>query len=325
MQRGTLIVVDVPPPPPTPTPYRDGKPLAAIIPPDRRRLKAAALVVSSMVAGAAIWAFGSSIFEIIQGERVAQRVPTLAPTEVAGRIGPAVLNGPNNTVTLPPKTRAVVNVWLQGCGDCMPAFDAMSTLKQEGGLGTDAVIINVAYGEADLTWAQRYGVADNLVFDPGGVNVVKPLGIGTFTTLVVEPDGSIIHRDRPDRRGFAARMRVALGGKNLEPSYPGPNGVPLSAGQEPLGQEAVQRVLRSHTEEIRRACWQGRADGDETRSSANIVVNLAVATDGTVSAASSVGDAPLIGKCIEAQTRTWRFPSPGSTTTLSIPFKFVRE
>ena len=75
MQRGTLIVVDVSSPPPTPTPYRDGKPLAAIIPPDRRRLKAAALVVSSMVAGAAIWAFGSSILEIIQGSTTTLSIP----------------------------------------------------------------------------------------------------------------------------------------------------------------------------------------------------------------------------------------------------------
>jgi hypothetical protein len=331
MQRGTLIVVDVSPPPPTPTPYRAGKPLTEIIPPDRRRLKAAVLVVTSMVAGAALWAVGGVVVDIIKSERVAPTVPAPPSGYVAGRIGSAVLRGPDKTVTLPPKTRSVVNVWLQGCADCMPAFDAMKALMQEGGLGTDAVIINVAYGEADLTWAQRYGVADNLVFDPAGANVVRPLGIGTFTTLVVEPDGSIIHRDRPDRPGFAARVRAALGATRLRRTYPAPDPAdpyasPGNPHAEPLGPEDVQRVVASHTAAIRRTCWERRGDG--SRSSANITVGLTIEADGTVSTTSAAGDDPVVARCIESQTRTWRFPARetgGVVTTVSIPFKFVRE
>ncbi|HVH40696.1 MAG TPA: hypothetical protein VM925_00080 [Labilithrix sp.] len=37
------------------SPYREPKPLAALIPPDRRRRNAAALVLTSMLAGAALW------------------------------------------------------------------------------------------------------------------------------------------------------------------------------------------------------------------------------------------------------------------------------
>ena len=287
--------------------YRAGKALADIIPPDRRRLKAAVLVVSSMVAGAAVWAVGSFVLEMGGSETAVPRVSPPTSAYVAGRIAPAVLHGPGATVTLPPKTRAVVNVWLQGCADCMPAFEAMARLMQQNGLGFDAVIINVAYGEADVTWAQRYGVASNLVFDPGGVNVVKPLGIGTFTTLVVEPDGTIIHRDRPDRPGFADRMRVALGEGS------------------PLATDAVQRVVASHTADIRLACWDRGTVGDSLRSSANVTVSLIVAPDGAVSGASATGDDPEVAKCIQARTLTWRFPAPGATTTVSIPFKFVHQ
>jgi hypothetical protein len=325
--------VDVPPtpPPPTPqTPYRAGKPLADIIPPDRRHLKAAALVVSSMVAGIALWVLGGWVLELVQGERV---VPSQTPptrTYVAGRVGSATLRGPGGTISLPPARRSIVNVWLQGCSDCMPAFEAMAALEREGGFGFDAPIINVAYGEADVTWAQRYGVAKGLVFDPGGGKVVKPLGIGTFTTLVVEPDGSIIHRDRPDRPGYAARVRAALQSGIPVPTYPGPESeMPPGQGDpflpvRPLGQEAVQRVVASHTTSIRRTCWEPRAE-DRGPSSANITVNLTIAPNGTVSASSATGDDAVVARCIEAQTRSWSFPAPGAAATVSIPFKFVRQ
>ena len=56
---------------------------------------------------------------------------------------------------MPPPQRSVVNVWLQGCSDCMPAFDAMAELQSEGGLNVGGPIINVAYGEADHEWARR--------------------------------------------------------------------------------------------------------------------------------------------------------------------------
>lgn len=45
---------------------------------------------------------------------------------------------------------------------------------------------------------------------PNGKSIVRPLGIGTFTTLVVDPNGAIIHRDRPDRPGCAERIRNAV-------------------------------------------------------------------------------------------------------------------
>lgn len=200
-----------PPAPPTAgTPYREGKPLAEIIPPDRRALKTAALVLTSMVAGVALWTLGGSLRDMIRALDEPETRPVVTPGYVAGRIPPSLLHGPGGSIALPPHTRTVVHVWLQGCADCMPAFEAMYRLQTEGRASFDAPVINVAYGEADLTWAQRYGVAENLVFDPGGLAVVRPLGIGSFTSLVVEPSGAIIHSDRPDRPGYMDRMRNAV-------------------------------------------------------------------------------------------------------------------
>lgn len=85
---------------------------------------------------------------------------------------------------------AVVNVWLQGCADCMPAFEANKQLMQAGGYGSDVALYNIAYGRADVSWAASYGVDTHLVFDDGGA-VVQPLGIGTFTTLVIDAAGGV--------------------------------------------------------------------------------------------------------------------------------------
>jgi hypothetical protein len=49
---------------------------------------------------------------------------------------------------------------------------------------------------------------------------VTPLGIGSFTTLVVDGDGAVLAIDRPDRPGFAERITAALA--RLRESRPAP-------------------------------------------------------------------------------------------------------
>jgi hypothetical protein len=314
---------------PTPgTPYREGKALAEIIPPDRRREKTIALVGASMIAGVALWALGGWALEAFEARN--EPTPILVgqtPGYVAGRLPQSMLKGPGGVFALPQPVRSVVHIWLQGCQDCMPAFNAMAQLQSEGGLNVSAPVVNVAYGEADLTWANRYGVGTNLVFDPGGASVVKPLGIGTFTTLVVEPDGTIIHRDRPDRSGFVQRVRSAVmyGNPNVEPV---PTGDPLAVapldGAGVLDSAGVERVIATHRAGIKRTCWErgGRAEGP---SRASVTIALTIGTDGRVTSSSSVGDDPVLARCIESQARTWSFPRPATRTSVNIPFKFVQE
>lgn len=312
---------------PTPrTPYRDGKALAEIIPPDRRREKAIALAFASMVAGVALWVLGGWALEALARVGAEPITTVRTPGYAAGRLPRSVLSGPGGTFAMPPPVRSVVNVWLQGCTDCMPAFNAMAQLQSEGGLNVHAPIINVAYGEADQTWARRYGVATNLVFDPGGLSVVKPLGIGTFTTLVIEPDGTIIHRDRPDSPGYVERVRAAVqNGSTVIPVTPQVG--PYSEGpptQGPLDSAAVEHVIAQHRAGIKRTCWErgGRTDAP---AHVSLTVTLTIGTDGRVTESSSNGDDPIVTKCIEAQTRTWLFPRPLTPTSVNIPFKFVQE
>ncbi len=119
----------------------------------------------------------------------------------------ATLSGPDGTIGLANGQPLIVHVWLQGCGDCMPAFEAMRRLH-EGGNVMPLPVINVAYGRASKQWAQRYGLHDPLVFD-AGENVVRPLGIGTFTTLVVDGDGTVLERVRPTQSSYIKRILAA--------------------------------------------------------------------------------------------------------------------
>lgn len=123
----------------------------------------------------------------------------------------------------------------------------------------------------------------------------------------------------PERKG------IDLGG--LVPGAGGPNvgaGGPSGAGGGGgLDSSSVERVVAAHRAGVKRTCWE--RGGADQKSSVNVTVSATVSPDGSVSGASSSGDDPVVAKCIESQVRGWRFSAPGSTTTVNIPFKFVRQ
>ena len=130
--------------------------------------------------------------------------------------GPVTLPGPNGSVTLPLGEPAIVHVWLQGCSDCMNSFEAYRDLRQEGELEFGVPVVNVsAFNPASQQWAADYGVDERLVHDRGAA-LVQPLGIGTFTTLVMDAEGKIVHRDYPRNAGYVQRVRDAVEGLQAE-------------------------------------------------------------------------------------------------------------
>lgn len=339
-----LSNVEGPPSSPTPSssasPYRTEKPLTELIPPDRRREKTVAIIVASMIAGVAVWTLGGWAVEAMRARDPVRPPPP--PTFVSGRITPTLLGGPGGPTRVPLQQMHVVHVWLQGCQDCMPAFEAMRDLSDRGGLGLHVPVLNVAYGEADQTWAHRYGVGGDLLFDTNGAAFVKPLGISTFTTIVVDPNGNVIHRDRPDRPGYRDRIRAAVG----EPE-PDTTNDPLAAPDEQktgFGAAAVERVVAAHRVGVRRTCWEQPDETDPTlpiqvkrhRSTLplSVTITARIAPDGSVDSTSSTAQGPTmpasaeeiaVGTCVERQVRSWKFPPPGSVTTVNIPFRFFRE
>ncbi|MEW5854093.1 MAG: hypothetical protein AB2A00_35285, partial [Myxococcota bacterium] len=140
--------------------------------------------------------------------------PPAAPTACVTRTGndwmlqPCVLQGPTGQVSIGGGP-AVIHIWLQACGDCMPQFNAMKSLRESGRARWSASQYNVAYGRADPSWAASYGVDENLAFDPRD-NFIGPLGIGTFTTLVFNSTGRLVGRYYPTSSDYAAQVASAL-------------------------------------------------------------------------------------------------------------------
>jgi hypothetical protein len=132
-----------------------------------------------------------------------------AQKQLGRSIGPVVLEGPGGTKqALPDKSQPLlVHVWLEACPDCMPAFEAMKR-HRDAGVFEGMPEVNVAFGKASPAFARRYGVDENLVFD-AGKHVVRPLGIGTFTTLVLAPNGRVVLVARPQKEGYAEKVRAA--------------------------------------------------------------------------------------------------------------------
>ncbi len=144
---------------------------------------------------------------------VIEHVAPPASTQLRWPLTLPSASGEAVTVTGP----AVINVWLQGCADCMPAFEANKQLIQQGGYGSDVVVYNIAYGRADPSWATSYLVDTNLLFDEGSA-VVQPLGIGTFTTLVVGASGAVTVIGAPTAPNHKARVLAAWQAATPAPS-----------------------------------------------------------------------------------------------------------
>jgi predicted Zn finger-like uncharacterized protein len=126
--------------------------------------------------------------------------------------------------------------------------------------------------------------------------------------------------------GGAPKTGIDLGG--LVAGAGGPNvggggGPSPAGGGGGLDSSSVERVVAAHRTGVKRTCWE--RGGADQKASVNVTVSATVAPDGSVSGTSSSGDDPVVAKCIESQVKSWRFSAPGATTTVNIPFKFVRQ
>ncbi len=103
---------------------------------------------------------------------------------------------------------------------------------------------------------------------------------------------------------------------------PGPGGAAAGGAGTGLDGNAVQKVVRDRQQGVRRKCWD--TGSNDQKTSANVQVVVTVAPNGSVTNAAATGDEP-IASCIGREVKTWTFPAPGSTTTVNIPFHFVRQ
>jgi hypothetical protein len=148
---------------------------------------------------------------------VADDHPSHAPDQGAHQSGqpgdklsPRVYQGPDGPKTLPLDRAFIANVWLQGCADCMPSFEAWKRLYEGGEIPKRLPIVNVAYGEVEPAWAVKYGLRDTLLVDGDGQKLVRPQMISTFTTLVVTADRKIVWRGQPRDPAYLEGLKSAL-------------------------------------------------------------------------------------------------------------------
>jgi len=125
----------------------------------------------------------------------------------------------------------------------------------------------------------------------------------------------------PDKK--TADLSGLLGGGGAGGPGVGPGSSPGGGNGGGLDSSSVERVVASHRAGVKRTCWE--RGGADQKSSVNVTVSATVGPAGNVVGTSSSGDDPVVAKCIENQVRSWMFSAPGSTTTVNIPFKFVRQ
>lgn len=233
--------------------------------------------------------------------------PSTVPT-AAHITWPLTLPGPaGTTVTL--SGTAIVNVWLQGCADCMAAFDAMKLLEARGGFD-GARVYNVAYGSADPAWAATYGVDKNLAFDEGS-HVVQPLGIGTFTTLVVDDTGMVRSQGSPVAAEFQARVLSVW--REMQPRAPTQTVAIQIRQQETLG------FLRGRADELRACGLLG-----QQRAS----LSITALPRGTLTASAmpelAATEVPptLASRCAARVVTGWQLESEATVVSLDVVIDF---
>ncbi len=123
---------------------------------------------------------------------------------------------------------------------------------------------------------------------------------------------------KPVDPSIAALLQGGGSGPTAGPTGGGGGG----GGGSSLSSDAIEGVVRSHSAGVKRTCWER---GGSQASSVNVTCRVVIAGNGQVSSASANGSDPVVTKCIESSVRSWSFPASGGTTTVDIPFHFVRQ
>lgn len=99
-------------------------------------------------------------------------------------------------------------------------------------------------------------------------------------------------------------------------------GASAAKGSGSITTDQIEQTVRNYSLGVRRTCWE--RSGVQTPS-VNINAKVTVVSSGQVSNVEATGNDPVVAKCIEGQVKSWHFPASGETTTVNIPFKFVRQ
>ncbi len=152
--------------------------------------------------------------------------------------------------------------------------------------------------------------------DPAGTKVASNAGGGSHPSTAGATTATAAPAVNNDLK--------SLLGSGSGPSGPSSGGSSSggSGGGGGLTQSDISSVVSSRSVAIKRTCYER---GNSSANSVNVTAKITVAPSGAVQNVSASGNDGAIAKCIEGQIRTWKFPAPGSTTEVTVPFKFVRQ
>ncbi len=126
-----------------------------------------------------------------------------------------------------------------------------------------------------------------------------------------------------DLKAPAPAQNQLVAGLTGGPSIPKPtdNG-PSPTGGGTFDQGAIERVVNQRKAGVKRVCLDR---GSSTASTTKVSATITIAPNGTVQNVAANGDDPAVTSCIQQQLKGWTFPPPGETSTVQIPFVFVRQ
>jgi hypothetical protein len=120
--------------------------------------------------------------------------------------------------------------------------------------------------------------------------------------------------------GVAQDLGGLLKGLGAGPSAAG--GGPSGYSGTPLTSDQLQSIVQQHQVAVRRQCVD---KGAGTVAASNETVQITIGPNGSVSSAVASGNDPVTGHCLENEIKRWQFPATGTTATVAVPFKFVRQ
>ena len=123
---------------------------------------------------------------------------------------------------------------------------------------------------------------------------------------------------KPIDPAIAALLRDQTGGG---PST-GPGTGGGGGGGAALTSDQIEAVVRNHQASVKVHCWQRI---NTQTPVVNVTAHVQVGPTGTVQSVDSDGNDPMVAKCIENSIRGWQFPPTGSSSTVNIPFHFLRQ
>ena len=71
---------------------------------------------------------------------------------------------------------------------------------------------------------------------------------------------------------------------------------------------------------VKRGCWD-----TSNAPSGDVRAAITIGASGAVQNVSSTSGDPVLARCIETKVRGWKFPPPGGTQVVNVPFKFLRQ